>query len=184
MQQIDGKSVQFLNCVRYYGGEANISEIRSITGLNRNEANYRFSKLADMDLIDITTEPSPGDLPDRKVAHLTGTARQELERGLGSASEAGLMISDEPESSEVSRERFRELEQKLEKLTESQQAASVEAREVKNVREQVDDLETDFVDFERYVYEWHESAEDYLRTLRAVVERYLPVNNVFDEEGE
>jgi DNA-binding Lrp family transcriptional regulator len=181
MKQIDAKSVQFLNAVRYYAGTANISEIRGVTGLNRNEANYRFNKLAEMELIDITTEESPGDLPDRKVAHLTGHARREIERGLGSASKAGLVISDEPEATEVSRERFRELENKLERLTESQQATSVEAREVRSVREQVDDLEADLSDFEEYVYEWHEAAETYLRALRTVVERYVPgVNSLSD----
>jgi len=104
MEQIDAKSVQFLNAVRYYGGKANITEIRKMTGMNRNEANYRFRKLLDMELIDVTSEKSPGDLPDRKVAHLTGTARRELEKGLGSATTAGLVISDEPEATEVSRE--------------------------------------------------------------------------------
>jgi len=176
MEEIDAKSVKFLNAVRYEGGTANISRIRSLSGLNRHEANYRFGKLEDLGLIDITKEPSPRELEDRKVAHLTGTARRELERGLGSATEAGLIISDKPNSNEVSRERFEEIEQKLEQLTESQQASSVEAREVKTLRERVSDVEDDLADFEKYVYEWHESAETYLRALRKVVEGKLSVS--------
>ena len=176
MQQIDAKSVQFLKTVRYYGGEANISEIRSMTGLTRNEANYRFRKLLDMDLIDITTESSPGELEDRKVAHLTGKANRELERGLGGATKSGLVISDEPEATEVSRERFKEMEQKLDRLAQSQQATCVDIREVKNLKARVSTIEEDLTEFEMYVYEWHESAEMYLRAIRQAVEDKLGVS--------
>lgn len=171
MEQIDAKSVKFLNAVRYEGGTASISRIRSLSGLNRNEANYRFTKLEDLGLIDVTTEPSPGNLEDRKVAHLTGQARQVLERGIGSATTAGLTISDEPDATEVSRERFREMEREMEAMRESLQASTTEQREVRNLRERVDDLE-------EYVYDWHESAEEYLTAIRTVVETYLPIDDI------
>lgn len=169
MQQIDAKSVRFLNACRYYDGTANITEIRKTTGLNRNEANYRFRKLLNMDLIDVTTEPTPGELPNRKVAHLTGKARRELERGLGSATTAGLVISDEPEATEVSRERFREMEQEMQELRESLKSTITDQREVKNLREEVYDLE-------KYIYDWQESAENYLHALRRAVEVNLNVS--------
>ena len=168
MNQIDSKSVQFLNAVRYYGGEANISEIRKMAGLSRSEVNYRFRKLAEMDLIEITTTDSPGDLPDRKVAHLTGKARRELERGLGSSTTAGLVISDDPETNEVSRERFREMEEKLDELTTAQKAAAFDSREEDVV------TQDEFSEFENYVYEWHEAAEIYMKTIRSVIEKYVP----------
>lgn len=177
MEQIDAKSVRFLNAVRYEGGTASISRIRTLSGLNRNEANYRFGKLEDIGLIDVTDEPSPGDLEDRKVSHLTGKARRELERGLGSATTAGLTISDEPEATEVSRERFREMEDEMEAMRESIQASATEQREVRNLRERVDDLE-------EYVYEWHESAEEYLTAIRTVVEMYLPIDDISHVKNE
>jgi len=167
MEQIDAKSVQFLNAVRYYGGKANITEIRKMTGMNRNEANYRFRKLLDMALIDVTSEKSPGGLTDRKVAHLTGTARRELEKGLGSATTAGLVISDEPEATEVSRERFRAIEEKLDTLTTSQKATAYDQRGIDDVEKRVNDLE-------EYIYEWMEAAETYFRAIRKVIERYVP----------
>lgn len=45
--QIDDKSTRFLRAVQYYGGEATITEIRQKSGLNRDDANYRFERLED-----------------------------------------------------------------------------------------------------------------------------------------
>jgi DNA-binding PadR family transcriptional regulator len=183
--QIDAKSVRFLNAVRYYGDEANITQIRAMTGLNRNEANYRFTKLEDLGLIEVTKEQSPGDNPDRKVAHLTGAARRELERGLGSATTAGLVISDAPKSDEVSRERFREMEETIAELKQAQKAAAFDARD-DNGEEKVPREE--FEEFEDYVYEWNDAVETYLRALRSVVERFLPgvddLSEYFDEDAD
>lgn len=182
--QIDAKSIRFLNAVRYYGDEANITQIRAMTGLNRNEANYRFTKLENFGLIEVTYEPSPGDNPDRKVAHLTGDARRELERGLGSATTAGLVISDEPQSDEVSRERFVEMEQTLNELQQAQKAAAFDNRGDEDEAVPREEFE----EFEDYVYDWHEAVETYLRALRSVVERFLPgvddLTEYFDEDAD
>ena len=94
-----------------------------------------------MDLIVITKDSSPGGLQDRKVAHLTGKARAELERGLGGTTTAGIIISDEPESIEVSRERFVEMERRLEQLTKAKKSSSTQTNEVDELRERVDEVE-------------------------------------------
>lgn len=172
MTQIDAKSVRFLNAVRYYGGEATITDIRKLTGLNRNEANYRFRKLEDMELITVSYGESIGDNAPPKIAELTGKARQELERGLGSATQSGLIISDDPETDEVSRERFIEMQNELERLREAQKASAWDTRTNERVtRDEFDELE-------EYVYDWTEVAETYLVNIRRVVERFLPVDDI------
>lgn len=177
MEQIDAKSVRFLNAIRYHGGEATLSEIRKLAELNRNEVNYRFNKLNDMELIDVTKTSSPGKLQDQKVAHLTGKARAQLERGLGSASNAGLVISEEPDSVDVSRERFVQMEKRLERLIKAKEPeVTGEREEVKELRERVKELENDHSDLEDYVYEWAESVSVFLKGVRRVVEDELDVD--------
>jgi len=51
-----------------------------------------------------------------------------------------------------------------------------EAPAVKTLEKRVGELETDMIDLEEYMYEWHESAETYLRALRRVVEDKLGVS--------
>ena len=51
-----------------------------------------------------------------------------------------------------------------------------EAPAVKKLDKRVAELETDMTDLEEYMYEWHESAETYLRALRRVVEEKLDVS--------
>ena len=174
LTQIDGKSVRFLNAVRYCGGEANISEIRALTGLNRNETNYRFRKLQELDLIDVGYEESKGDLPARKVAILTGAARRELEQGVDSST-TGLVISDEPDAEEVSRERFIALEEQMQEMRQAHQAAAWDARHNEGVPRE------EFESLREYVHEWTEFAERYFLAIRRVLERFLPGVDDFDD---
>ena len=81
---IDTKSKAFLRAVADANGSANLSEIREMTGLDNEEANYRFRKLERLDLINVErpmrrtrAEPHPP-----KVAHLTETAEELLAAGL------------------------------------------------------------------------------------------------------
>jgi len=60
-----------------------------------------------------------------------------------------------------------------------------EAPAVKTLDKRVAELETDMTDLEEYMYEWHESAETYLRALRRVVEDKLGVSlQSYLEAGE
>jgi len=60
-----------------------------------------------------------------------------------------------------------------------------EAPAVKKLEKRVGELETDMLDLEEYMYEWHESAETYLRALRQVVEDKLGVSlQSYLEAGE
>lgn len=80
----DEKSKRFLSTLEDNHGEATITEIRAATGLTRREANYRFQKLSELGLVNITRdeEKAVGNREPPKTAHLTGTARREIERGL------------------------------------------------------------------------------------------------------
>ncbi len=81
--KVDWEARRFLDAVRYFGGNATMTEIRRRTGLSRDEANYRFRRLEDLGLIDVTyADHGHGDRAPPKVAHLTGAARREIERGL------------------------------------------------------------------------------------------------------
>lgn len=156
VDSIDPKSAAFLRAVQYYAGEADISQIRAVSGLSRNEANYRFDKLSDLNLIDITRD---GDASNaKKIAHLTGKARREIERGL--VDTASLVISDDPDprAGEVSRERFVDLENKVGRLAEAQRA-TVNAASSERVAE-----------LEEYIIEWTETAETYLMAVERICE--------------
>lgn len=80
---VDRAARRFLAAVEFYGGEATTTEIRRRTGLSRTETNHRFARLEDLGLIEVSyAEVGRGDRDPPKVAHLTGKARAEIERGL------------------------------------------------------------------------------------------------------
>ncbi len=161
--EVDPKSAEILLAIQYYN-EATTNQIRRRTGLTASETQYRRGKLDDLDLIDLVTVDT--HLGNQYKWSLTGTARRELERGLGAASQ--FLIHEEADSHEVSEQEFREMQNEMERLRESQKAAAYDAQNT-------DIVERDeFEEFEEYVYEWHEAAETYLRSLRTVIERYVP----------
>jgi DNA-binding Lrp family transcriptional regulator len=145
--QLDDKSKKFLRAVEYYGGEATTSDIRQRTGLTQTEVNYRFDKLEGLELIDITrADVGHGKRDPPKVAHLTGKARREIERGLFGDAES----EDGGESAgnvEVSEEEFHAMREELDELRSrvnvlTQARAGGEDGEVsEEVRERVERLE-------------------------------------------
>lgn len=82
-RHVDTKGLRFLHAVEYYGGEASMTDIRQRTGLSRDAANHRFRRLEELGLISVTyADQGFGNRSPPKVAHLTGTTRREIERGL------------------------------------------------------------------------------------------------------
>lgn len=150
---LDAKSVAFLNAVRYYGGEANTSEIRRVSGLTQSEANYRFRKLSEDNYIDITSGGEQQNSP--KVAHLTGHGRQILERKASSET-GGLVLDSNPDKQEISPQRFRDLESKIDRLCEAQKANV-------DLTERVEWLE-------EYTIDWTEEMEIYIIVLLEIAE--------------
>lgn len=163
--QIDAKAVAFLRAVEHYGGKANTTQIRHRTGLNRDETNYRFNRLEKLGLIEISREEHGyGDREPPKIAHLTGKARREIERGLFAGH--GFMLSDDPNVEEVSFERFRQFEDRLERID----------RKVDTALWSGADPDTEFVRYsefeqlENFVFNWTETAEAYLVSIREFLE--------------
>jgi len=159
--KIDHDDARFIDAVRYYGGEAAMHEIRGRTGLTPGKAHHRFDKLADLELIDVTKQPYKSK-QEEKVAHLTGTARMEIERGLLD----GLTREFDDETlndllSEVRglRDDVERVENKVDVLTST-----------------VRDIDSEFSDLEEYVYGWTEFAETYLLAVRQVLEEKLGVD--------
>lgn len=176
--EVDPKSAEILLAVQYYG-EATTNQIRQRTGLNPSEVQYRRNKLADLDLVDHVERDT--HLGEQYEWSLTGAARRELEKGLGSA--AKMLIYEDADSHEVSTQEFREMQEELRRLRESQKASAYDQRD-KDVIDR-----DEFEDFEAYVYEWMEAAETYLRGIRSVIERFVPgvddlADHIDEEESE
>jgi len=152
--QIDHDDARFLDSIRYYGGEAAMHKIRGRTGLSRGKANHRFNKLENLGLIDITYQPYKSQ--EEKVAHLTGDAKYEIERGLLD----GLAQSpDDDDTSDVLSE--------VKALREDVQQAE---HRINVLNATIEELRTDIDGLQDYVFDWTEFAEKYLLAIRGVLE--------------
>jgi DNA-binding Lrp family transcriptional regulator len=167
-RHIDRQAARFLRAVEYYGGEATTTEIRQRTGLSRDVANHRFRRLEDLGLIEITyADEGYGDRRPPKVAHLTGIARQEIERGLlrtlrDEVQARGGTVDLQAELREM-QERIDQHKRQLNTLTATQST-------VDRFEERLDMTEEHLNDLEEYVCDWNEGTEMYLRALRAALE--------------
>lgn len=172
--QVDPKSALILNALQKLG-EATTNEIRKATGLDASETQYRRNKLADLELIDLVKRET--NYGTEYEWSLTGTARRELERGLGAAS--NWLLYEDYDGDEVDPIEFQKMQEELKQLRESQKATAYD-------QQGKDAVERDeFEEFRSYVYEWNESAEQYLRAIRSAVERYVPgVDNIADHIDE
>ena len=119
MARLDEESVEFLRSVMRHGGEATTDKIRSDTGLTRDQIDYRYEKLEDMELIEIQKAEEPiggGGFPPR-IAVLTDEAEQRIRKG-----DLGGDLLDENEEDEEQKEvtvtvsQFEEFQEELERL--------------------------------------------------------------------
>lgn len=126
----DGKSKRFLDAIESNYGQANTTTVRQHAMLNRNEVNYRFSKLHDLGLIEVEYEQNPHPRRnDIKIAKLTKFGEACLDRGLTGeidAENVGTTVEQELrkrvselEASMSAREEYiSQLNARLERLTE------------------------------------------------------------------
>ncbi|WP_336036663.1 winged helix-turn-helix domain-containing protein [Halobacterium yunchengense] len=167
-RHVDRDALRFLRAVEYHGGNASMTQIRQRTGLSRDAANHRFQRLEELDLIDVTyAEEGYGDRHPPKVAHLTGVARREIERGLfqpldTEKGESGETVDIQAELGTM-QDQLDQHDRRLDSLSASDPS-------VDHLSEQVEAMETRLDELEDYIYEWHEAAETYLRGLRAALE--------------
>lgn len=167
-RHIDRQAARFLRAVEYYGGEATMTEIRQRTGLSRDVANHRFRRLEDLGFIEITyADEGYGNRRPPKVAHLTGLARQEIERGLlrilrddGGSSEGAFDVESE----------MREVQDRLDRHQRRLDVLSASDPGDEDLHERLSALQGQLNDLEAYNDEWTEAAEQYLRALRAALE--------------
>ncbi|MFC7232957.1 MarR family transcriptional regulator [Saliphagus sp. GCM10025308] len=154
---LDRNARRFLAAVQYYGGDATTTEIRARTGLSRTVVNHRFDVLEECGLINVTyADYGHGRRDPPKVAHLTGAARREIERGILGG------INDE-----LSREGVHDLEAEVRAV----RGENAEFREMVHAftdalrqhGDRLDDIEEDVDE----LYEWGEEAERAIRTLWA-----------------
>jgi DNA-binding PadR family transcriptional regulator len=155
-KKIDDKSAEFLQTIEYYGGEATKSEIRAHTGMNHNEASYRFKKLEELGLIEVTKADAGNGVRNPRVAHLTDKARSEISKGLFGTSE----VDEEPDSTEVvvdeaeiraMKDDIQKLRQRQNVVTQTRQTGaggSNESAVSDEVRERVEGLEQRFARLE------------------------------------
>ncbi|UVE49663.1 hypothetical protein KU306_12185 [Haloferax larsenii] len=158
--QIDHDDARFIDAVRYYGGEAAMHEIRGRTGLSRGKANHRFDKMEDLGLIDVTKQPYKSG--EEKVAHLTGKARREIERGLLNDLQRGMDAGDVDDLiSEVRglRDDLQRVETKVDVLNEA-----------------IRDLDDDVEWLDEYVVEWTDEAEGQIIAIRDALDAEFDVD--------
>ncbi|RLM56628.1 winged helix-turn-helix transcriptional regulator [Halobellus sp. Atlit-31R] len=167
-RHIDRQAARFIRAVEYYGGEATTTEIRQRTGLSRDVTNHRFKRLEDLGLIEISyADEGYGNRRPPKVAHLTGLARREIERGLLR------MLRDDSDSTEgvldVESE-MREVRDRLDRHQRRLDALSASDPGGKDIHERLDSVQERLNDIEAYSDDWYDAAELYLRALRAALE--------------
>jgi hypothetical protein len=79
----DDLSHEFLRALRYYDDEATTNEIRLRTGMSASECQYRFGKLEELGLIEVSyADEGKGDRHPPRVAQLSDKGRTIMHRGL------------------------------------------------------------------------------------------------------
>lgn len=157
--QVDRQGRRFIAAVQYLGGEATMTEIRHRTGLSRAVADWRFRKLDDLDLIDVSyAKTGRGDRDPPRVATLTGTARAEIERGL-------LFDIDRDRSKEEINDLAAEIQSLREDVERIEQKVDAGAEELHWLNNDIDDI-----------HDWADDIEAFLGGLRDAIQDGIPVN--------
>ncbi|KTG08456.1 hypothetical protein AUR64_17385 [Haloprofundus marisrubri] len=159
--RLDRDARRFLAAVDYYGGEATTSEIRLRTGLSPSKTHTRYGVLEECGLIDITrADVGHGNRDPPKVAHLTGDARREIERGL-------LRDIDVDRTPEEIRDHETELRAAQKERDELRERVNVLEELLRRDGGRIDDLEDDVDELFAWgegVDEWRDVAEDAIRS--------------------
>jgi DNA-binding Lrp family transcriptional regulator len=167
-RHIDRKAARFLRAVEYYGGSATMTDIRQRTGLSRDAANHRFRRLEELNLIDVSyAAEGHGNRTPPKVAHLTGVARREIERGL-----LAFLGEDPQRQNEVVDvvAEVRELRERIDRHQNRLNTLTGTRPDDDRLETRLDSVESHLDELDDYVTEWNEAAETYMRALRAALE--------------
>lgn len=92
VSDLDAKALEVLEAIYETGGEADTSEIKEYTGIEKNGIiHYRYEKLEEADLIDRRTGDPDGSKVPPTVVSLTDEAREQIEGGLFGEEEATIV---------------------------------------------------------------------------------------------
>ncbi|MDS0278036.1 hypothetical protein NDI85_09535 [Halomicroarcula sp. S1AR25-4] len=162
----------FLQSLHELGGRANTRDIAKRSGLETWQVNEAYNQTEDMGLVEWYGEydaASRGPGSDPKLFELTGDGRRVVERGV-----PGKVIQLNQTDAKLAEQEIDELKEwvaRVEGKVNTAEHSDVsqrfdEFRERLDEAENVDDVQEDLAELEEYIYEWHESAETYLRAIR------------------
>jgi len=92
VSDLDAKALEVLEAIYESGGEADTSEIKEYTGIQKNGIiHYRYEKLEDAGLIETRTGEPDGSKVPPTVAELTEAAQEKIDGGLFGEEEATIV---------------------------------------------------------------------------------------------
>jgi DNA-binding Lrp family transcriptional regulator len=149
-------------------GQRHVPKVAELTGLGRKAVNKGFfepgSVPGDEDDGPIAVSEEEFRELGREVEELQNRVNVLVHNGEGGGGDADL-------EAVVAR-----VEERVEELGAGGSAGVAEAPAVRTIERRVGELEADVDAFEEYVYDWHESAELYMRALHRAVEDELGVS--------
>jgi chromosome segregation ATPase len=188
VSDLDAKALEVLEAVYECGGEADTSEIKEYTGIQKNGIiHYRYEKLEEAGLIETRTGEMEGTKMPATVAEVTEEAREQIEGGLF-AEEEGTVV-----------ERMDRLERQQEHVLEEVKGMQ---REFKNWRfdpetdeeimaweladriEELDDLAEDIEDAEALVERLDEMEDTVDWADRSIQSQYERLEELEDRLAE
>jgi DNA-binding Lrp family transcriptional regulator len=152
--ELDYKDARFLDSLQYHGGEASMRQIRERSGLSRSEANHRFQKLQNLDLI--TTYKRPHKNQEQKVAVWTQDCKEEIENGLLSRLDSDILRSQEIGNLQNDVRELREENSQL-------------RNRLSALESSVEDNRSDIKDIENRLSDWSDNVHDRLGALAQAV---------------
>ncbi|SFG00847.1 hypothetical protein SAMN04488063_1115 [Halopelagius inordinatus] len=194
--EVDGQRVDikhyaaiFLQSLHELGGTANTRDIATRSGLATWQVNEAYKQTEDMGLVawygkyDATSR-GPGS--DPKLYELTGSGRRVVERGV-----PGKVIALNQTGAKLPEQEINELKEWVARVEGKVNAAEQsevshrfdEFRARLDEAENVEDVQEDLANLEEYLYEWHESAETYLRAIRrALHDQGIDLTDYFESD--
>jgi len=149
VDDLDAKAFEVLEAVYESGGEANTSEIKEYTGIEKNAIiHYRYDRLEEAGLITTRTGEATGARVPPKVAVLTDEAQEQIAGGLFDTEDSTIVERMDRLERQFSAvvDQFRDLEQSVRRFTYDEEAddeitAAELVYQIDQFRELADDLQ-------------------------------------------
>lgn len=149
--ELSQKQLRIMESIRTRGGEAKTSKITDDTELDSSLANYHFKKLMGAELLERLDEESDDPMPRE------GFTYQITHRGKEVLSEAQQSYGMDPLGERVVRQRFEDLEGRVEKLEQEKEQLTSENEDL---QEQVIELEERFENMRELNADMYETVQE------------------------